>query len=133
MSDNKAFLPDNLYNTLKWVAQIFLPAVGTLYFTLAGIWGLPKADEVVGTIMAVDLFLGLLLGLSNVQYNKSGARFDGQIDVQETDAVKTYSMEVKGDPEVVLQEKDELTFKVNKDLEEVPLTPKKRTPRKARG
>ena len=60
-----------LYDWLKYLAQIVLPALGTLYFTLAGIWGLPNADEVVGTIMAIDLFLGLLLGISQANYNKA--------------------------------------------------------------
>lgn len=65
-----------LYDWLKWIAQILLPGLGTLYFTLAGIWGLPNADEIVGTIMAVDLFLGLLLGISQVNYSKKIGRGD---------------------------------------------------------
>lgn len=59
------------YDVLKWIAQYALPAVGTLYFALAGIWGFPYGEEVVGTITAVDAFLGVLLGISTVQYNKS--------------------------------------------------------------
>lgn len=58
------------YDVLKWIAQYALPAVGTLYFALAGIWGFPYGEEVVGTITAVDAFLGVLLGISTVQYNK---------------------------------------------------------------
>lgn len=60
-----------LYDVLKYLAQIVLPALGTLYFTLAGIWGLGGGEEVVGTIMAVDLFLGVILGISQVNYNKT--------------------------------------------------------------
>ena len=56
------------YDALKWVAQIFLPALGTLYFALAKIWGLPAAEEVVGTIVALDAFLGALLGISSKNY-----------------------------------------------------------------
>lgn len=59
-----------LYDALKWLAQVVFPAIGTLYFTLAHLWGLPSADEVVKTIVAVDLFLGLLLGISQINYNK---------------------------------------------------------------
>lgn len=59
------------YDLLKWVAMILLPAVGTLYFALAGIWGLPYGEQVVGTITAVDTFLGVILGISTVQYNKT--------------------------------------------------------------
>lgn len=63
-------LSNKVYDVLKWIAQYFLPAVGTLYFALAGIWGLPYGEEVVGTITAVDTFLGVLLGISSIQYNK---------------------------------------------------------------
>lgn len=61
---------DKVYNTLKWIAMILLPAAGTLYFALAGIWGFPFPEEVVGTITAVDTFLGVLLGISTANYNK---------------------------------------------------------------
>ena len=62
-----------MYDILKWIAQYFLPAVGTLYFALAGIWGLPYGEQVVGTITAVDTFLGVLLGISSAQYNKASS------------------------------------------------------------
>lgn len=58
------------YDILKWIAQILLPATATLYFALANIWHLPYAEEIVGTITAVDTFLGILLGISNNKYNK---------------------------------------------------------------
>lgn len=61
---------DKLYKILKWIAMIFLPAMGTMYFALAGIWGFPYAEQVVGTITAVDTFLGVILGISTAQYNK---------------------------------------------------------------
>ena len=64
-------LSNKRYNILKWIAQYFLPALGTLYFALAGIWGFPYGEEVVGTITAVDTFLGVLLGISTVQYKKT--------------------------------------------------------------
>lgn len=64
-------LSNKTYDTLKWIAQYFLPAVGTLYFTLAGIWNLPYGEQVVGTITAADTFLGVMLGLSTAKYNKS--------------------------------------------------------------
>jgi len=56
------------YDVLKFIAQIVLPALGTLYFALAGIWGLPYGEQVVGTITAVDAFLGAILKLSSDQY-----------------------------------------------------------------
>lgn len=63
-------MSNKCYDALKWIAQIVLPAVGALYFALAKIWGFPYATEVVGTISAVDAFLGALLGISSSQYNK---------------------------------------------------------------
>ncbi len=63
---------DKVYDILKWVALIVLPALATLYGALAGIWGWPFKDEIVYTITALDTFLGALLGISNIQYNKKG-------------------------------------------------------------
>lgn len=63
-------MSNKTYDVLKWIAQILLPALGTLYFALAGIWGLPYAEAIVGTITAVDTFLGVLLGISTINYNK---------------------------------------------------------------
>ena len=64
-------MSNKCYDILKWIAQIMLPALGTLYFALAKIWGFPYATEIVGTISAVDVFLGALLGISTSQYNKT--------------------------------------------------------------
>jgi len=65
-------MSNKTYDVLKWIAQIVLPALATLYFALAGIWGFPYGEQVVGTITAVDTFLGVLLGISTAQYNKVG-------------------------------------------------------------
>ena len=65
-------MSNKTYDILKWVAQIVLPALGTLYFALSAIWGLPYGEQVVGTITAIDAFLGALLGISTAQYNKGG-------------------------------------------------------------
>jgi hypothetical protein len=62
---------NKVYDVLKWIAQILLPALGTLYFAVAAIWGLPYGEQIVGTVMAIDLFLGALLGLSTSAYNKA--------------------------------------------------------------
>lgn len=64
-------LSNKTYDILKWIAMYVLPAIGTLYFALAGIWGFPYGEEVVGTIAAVDTFLGVILGISTAQYNKN--------------------------------------------------------------
>lgn len=63
-------MSNKVYDILKFIAQIFLPALGTLYFALATIWGLPYGEQIVGTITAVDAFLGALLGISTTIYNK---------------------------------------------------------------
>lgn len=70
-------MSNRAYDILKWVAQILLPALGTLYFAVANIWNLPFGEQVVGTVTAVDTFLGVLLGLSNAQYRAS-FRSDGE-------------------------------------------------------
>ena len=59
-----------LYDKLKFVAQIILPAGATLYAALAGIWGLPYGTEITGTISAVDVFLGAILGISSAEYKR---------------------------------------------------------------
>ncbi len=63
-------LSNKTFNQLKWVAMYLLPAIGTLYFTIASIWHLPYAEQVVGTITAVDTFLAIILGISTNMYNK---------------------------------------------------------------
>ena len=57
-------MTNKMYDILKWIAQYFLPAIGTLYFALAGIWGLPYGEQIVGTITDVDTFMGVILGIS---------------------------------------------------------------------
>lgn len=66
-------MSNKTYDILKWIAMYLLPAAGTLYFTLAGIWNLPYGEQIVGTITAVDTFLGVLLGISTARYNKASA------------------------------------------------------------
>ena len=63
-------MKNKTYDILKWIALVVLPALGTLYFALSGIWGLPYGEEIVGTITAIDTFLGALLGISSINYNK---------------------------------------------------------------
>ena len=63
-------MSNKTYDILKWSAQYLLPALGTLYFALAGIWGLPYGEQIVGTIAAIDTFLGVVLGISNAQYHR---------------------------------------------------------------
>lgn len=66
-------LSNKVYDVLKFIAQIVLPAVATFYVTVAGIWGLPYGEQISGTVMAVDTLLGALLMLSSNSYNKLNA------------------------------------------------------------
>lgn len=103
-----------LYDVLKYLAQIVLPALGTLYFTLAGIWGLGSGEEVVGTIMAIDLFLGVLLGISQANYNK-GIEQGGEVHVNDGQLLFELD-EDKVDIEKLKEGgKNEVRFKVKKD------------------
>lgn len=63
-------MSNKVYDVLKFIAQIVLPALGTLYFALASIWGFPYGEQIVGTITAVDAFLGAILGISTAKYNE---------------------------------------------------------------
>ena len=63
-------MSNKIYDTLKIVAELVLPALGTLYFALAGIWGFPYAEEIIGTITAIDAFMGAFLEYQRAQYNK---------------------------------------------------------------
>ena len=63
-------MSNKTYDILKKIAQIWLPAIATLYFAIASIWGMPYSEEIVGTITAVDAFLGAILGISTHNYNK---------------------------------------------------------------
>lgn len=61
-------MTNRTYDILKYIAQIVLPAIGTLYFALAQIWGLPYGEQIVGTITAIDAFLGAILHISTNAY-----------------------------------------------------------------
>lgn len=64
-------LSNRTYDILKWIAMYLLPALGTLYFAVASIWSLPYGEQVVGTITAIDTFLGVLLGISTTQWKNA--------------------------------------------------------------
>lgn len=105
---------DSLYKWLKFLAQIALPGIGTFYFTIAQIWHLPAPEQVGGTILAIDTLLGLLLGLSTVQYNKNG-QWDGKYDgefllVPTPDGTST--LQLKSVDVNALQTQDRVTLKL---------------------
>lgn len=107
----KGRLSNASYDRLKAFATIILPAVGALYFTLAQIWHLSHAEEVVGSIAALNTFVGVVVGLSTKSYNKS--KFGGVIQVSSppNGAKKIFSLDLASDPED-LEHMDEITFRV---------------------
>lgn len=98
---------DTLYDVVKFLALIAFPAFGALYFGLAGIWGLPAAEQVVGTVTVVDTFLGVLLGISKQRYDNSDAKYDGVMEVG-----PGKNSLILNDTVEKLEEKKELVFKV---------------------
>ena len=116
MSENPSrppLLGNGVYDVLKPIVQLGLPAVGTLYFTIAQIWGLPNAEQVVGTIAAVTTFLGVVLAISSRTYNTSDAKYDGVFELQEQETgAKLYSLNLNDHPEN-LEKKKEVLFKVD--------------------
>lgn len=73
MKEGDYMLSNKTYDILKYIAQIALPAAGTLYFALASIWGFPYGEQIVGTITAIDAFMGALLKISSDKYNEEMA------------------------------------------------------------
>lgn len=106
-------LSNNVYNTFNLFVQLILPATLTLYVTLATIWHWDHVTEVSSSVSALTVFLGLILRISNKSYINSDGRFGGNIIVTENEeGIKTYSLEVHGNPEDIVNQK-EITFKVS--------------------
>lgn len=112
MDEQKHFLSGQYYELLRNIVTLVLPAASTLYFTLGQIWNFPNIEQVIGTIAALNIFLGVLLGISRNSYNNSGARYDGQMEIiQKDENTQTYSLNLNGDP-ADLAGKKEVIFKV---------------------
>jgi len=108
----KPLLSSNTYDILKMVTQIWLPAAATLYFGLSEIWGFPYGEQVIGTIAIITLFLGVLLSYSKSYYEKSGARYDGNLVVDTSNPVKdSYTFDFTK-PLEDIEGKKEITLKV---------------------
>lgn len=101
------------YDVIKLLAQIVFPAAGALYFALSGLWGLPNAERVIGSITAVDIFLGVVLSVSAASYNKSTSKFGGEIQMVEDAGKKIYTLALNSDPEL-LDQMGQVLFKITK-------------------
>lgn len=108
MSD--LLLKGRVYDFFKNLAQLYLPLAGSAYFSIAGIWGLPAAGKVVGTVVVVDTFLGGILKLSQVSYDHSEERFDGTAFVDRSDPTNNPPVMLK--TKSVLNPSGELRLKV---------------------
>jgi hypothetical protein len=114
-------LGDKTYAVIKQSAAFVLPAMGALYFTLAQIWHLPNAEEVIGTIAAVNTFLGVLLGISTRSYNRSNAKpqYVGEVAFEAVDGDETTKRMVtrlNTHPQVIAS-MDQVTFGVVDEVE----------------
>lgn len=99
------------YDRLKRTAQLILPGLGALYFTLSQIWGLPYGEEVVGSIAALNTFIGGIVVVSSNQYQARHSAADGALILEEVDGVLKYTMELERDPSE-LSGQDEFRLKI---------------------
>lgn len=104
-------LNNKTYDVIKWIAQYFIPAAGTLYAALSKIWGFPYGSEVVGTLSAIDIFLGAILGISSANYSGEGT-LEIHADAETNKDVYQLMLNV---PVESLADRDSVIFKVNKD------------------
>lgn len=111
-SNARQFLTNRQYDAIKFTTIVVLPAFGTLYFTLATIWDLPAGKQILGTLLAVEAFIGVIIGISSKQYQESGAKYVGEINVIDTPEKTKFSLDYDGDPQE-LKDKKEAIFKVN--------------------
>jgi hypothetical protein len=110
-TDKDYLLKNKVYDLLKKFTTLILPAFGALYFGLAAIWGLPAAEQVVGTCAVVATFLGVIIKLGDNSYNASEDRFDGDINIVDKKDGELYDMVLKV-PAEELKGMSEITFKV---------------------
>jgi len=120
----KGFLPGKMYDKLKWIALVFIPAFAAFYFAFGKIWDFPRTEDVVGSLTIIGTFLGTILGISSKAYNASDARFAGQLNVYNTvDEAgvvgKTFQIDMGNTDPWFLEQNKELTLKVNPPGDEV--------------
>ena len=109
----KPIFTNQQYDILKRVVMYVLPALGTLYFTLSQIWGLPRGEEVIGSITALTIFLSVSLGFSSKAYEKNGFDTDGSIVIDTSDPdTDVYRLVLNSDPED-LKNMSRVKFKID--------------------
>lgn len=105
---------EKTYAVLKQIALLWLPAFASLYLGVAALWELPAGEAVSGTVMLVDTFLGVILGISTKAYNSSDAKFDGELKLVDS-GEGTSNVILKSVDHNALLTKDELLFKVHQE------------------
>lgn len=112
-NNGQLMFTEKTYDIGNKLVRVFLPALSALYFGLASIWGLPNAEQVVGTIAVFTTFLGMCLGVSSKHYEESGAAYDGDILVSEgEDGVKRFTLDLGEQDLNKLDEKKKVSFKI---------------------
>ena len=106
-------LNNTVYDILKWIVVIFLPASGAAYYGLSILWGLPYVEQIVGTVVVTETFLGALIGISTTTYNKKDGGYDGVLMLESDEENRAvYSFVLHDDPELLVN-KDKLNIKVS--------------------
>lgn len=109
-------LSSEVYDFLKRLVQVGLPAVSTLYFTLGQIWGFPVIEEVVGTFAAIAVFLGVIIGISKHNYETSGDAYDGKLLIrQDSEHGLALNLDLRGSGDAIL-EKDHIVLRTTKQF-----------------
>lgn len=103
---------ETVYEVLKKIVQIVLPGLASLYFGLAQIWGLPNAENVVGSIALLTAFLGLCLGISSRSYNSTDAKFDGTLVLEPNEDGS--QLRLQSISQKALESKDHILLKVDR-------------------
>lgn len=104
---------DKIYDAVKNGAMVVLPAAGALYAALATVWGWPNAESVVGSVAAVNVFLGVLATVLKRKYDGAASKYDGSLELSETDEKQLFQLVLNDAPEA-LKGKDEVVFQVNR-------------------
>lgn len=107
-------LTNRAYDTLKFIALVLLPGFSAAYFGLAQIWGLPHAEQIVGTATVIDTLLGLLLKASSSNHDSADEGMPtsaGDLIVTHSDGEKYLSMALENDPETLMDQQC-VSFKV---------------------
>lgn len=109
-------MTDKLYNSLKWTALVFLPAVGALYFGLGQLWDFPEVEKVVGSVTVVETFIGLLLRKSAVDFGTAKTIGDAIVvqNAEGTPVALKFTVDASARP-AVLNDKKVALFNVRRE------------------